>query len=139
MVSACEWWFYFWFATDVHLKLQPADKAMRCDLERKQGLWIHSHSHFQNSKFQKATWGHHDKEDLTKYKWSLFFCLNYCNQPPTTELLKSHGRFSMPSQSSEADEDVSQKRPSAMEHRIVLFLDYKHSNLIRMPSNCRSI
>ena len=46
----------------------------------------------------------------------MFVGLNPCNQPPTAELLKWHSQFSMPSQSSEADEDVSQKRPSAMEH-----------------------
>ena len=31
LVSVCEWWFCFWFQTDVHLKVQPADKAMGCD------------------------------------------------------------------------------------------------------------
>ena len=31
LVSVCEWWFCFGFQTDVHLKVQPADKAMGCD------------------------------------------------------------------------------------------------------------
>ena len=123
LVSVCERWFSFWFQTDVHPKVQPADKAMGCDLETKQGLWIHSHSHSQNSKFQNARWGHHDKEHLTKCKWSMFVDPNYCNHPSKAELLKWHSRFSMPSQSFEADKDVSLEKPSAMEHWIVLFLD----------------
>ena len=39
----------------------------------------------------------------------MFVGLNYCHQPPTEELLKWHSQFSMPPQSSEADEDVSEK------------------------------
>ena len=31
LVSVCEWWFCFEFQTDVHMKVQPADKAMACD------------------------------------------------------------------------------------------------------------
>jgi len=31
LVSVCEWWFCFGFQRDVHLKVQPAGKAMGCD------------------------------------------------------------------------------------------------------------
>lgn len=84
------------------------------DLERKQG---HSHSYCKNGKFQivNTRWGHHDKEHLTKCRWAMFVGCNCCNQPPTAELLKWHNRFTMPSQSSVADEDVSQKKTISYE------------------------
>ena len=53
----------------------------------------------------------------------MFVGPNYCNQPLPAELLKWHSRFIMPYQSSQADEDVSQEKPSAMEDWSVLFLD----------------
>lgn len=98
---------------------------MRSDYEREQGLWIHSHSHSSKSEFQNARYGHRGKENLSKYKWSMFLGANYCSRPPTAVLPKWHRCFSMPKLWSRG-RCCSGISTTYMEHWIVLFLSLPH-------------